>query len=189
VHWTGGSLNPARSFGPCVATRSFPGTHWIYWVGPLLGATVASGLFYLFKFLHYETANPGQDGEAPRGPYTEAERLGSSIHKYPDFSSGSVTSQAGGVMSDSSRRYLYMPNPEPADVEIAMARDTWQRQPGIEVTDASPSLTRPGAMNGGHVAWRGYIPQSGHAIGSNAAPGQNQGNERGRFARTLSSGV
>lgn len=28
VYFTGGSLNPARSFGPCVALKSFPGYHW-----------------------------------------------------------------------------------------------------------------------------------------------------------------
>lgn len=31
VFWTGGSLNPARSLAPCVATYSFTKTHWIYW--------------------------------------------------------------------------------------------------------------------------------------------------------------
>ncbi len=30
VFFTGGSLNPARSFGPCVATREFDPEHWIY---------------------------------------------------------------------------------------------------------------------------------------------------------------
>ena len=30
VYYTGGSLNPARSFGPCVANKSFPSEHWIY---------------------------------------------------------------------------------------------------------------------------------------------------------------
>lgn len=56
-----GSLNPARSFGPCVATRSFPGYHWIYWLGPVLGTALAYGLYKLLKFGEYETANPGQD--------------------------------------------------------------------------------------------------------------------------------
>lgn len=32
VYFTGGSLNPARSFGPCVILATFPGYHWIYWL-------------------------------------------------------------------------------------------------------------------------------------------------------------
>ena len=28
VYYTGGSLNPARSFGPCVAAASFQDYHW-----------------------------------------------------------------------------------------------------------------------------------------------------------------
>ncbi|KAB5571949.1 aquaporin-like protein [Coniochaeta sp. 2T2.1] len=61
VYYTGGSLNPARSLGPAVASRSFPGYHWIYWLGPLLGALLASAFYYLVKFLRYEDVNPGQD--------------------------------------------------------------------------------------------------------------------------------
>lgn len=61
VYYTGGSLNPARSFGPCVANRSFPHEHWIYWVGPCLGSLLASGFFWFIKSSAYETANPGQD--------------------------------------------------------------------------------------------------------------------------------
>ena len=61
VYYTGGSLNPARSFGPCVANRSFPNDHWVYWIGPLLGAIVAAGFFWFIKASEYETANPGQD--------------------------------------------------------------------------------------------------------------------------------
>lgn len=61
VYYTGGSLNPARSFGPCVANKFFPPEHWIYWVGPFLGSLLASGFFWLIKSGEYETANPGQD--------------------------------------------------------------------------------------------------------------------------------
>lgn len=63
IYYTGGSANPARSFGPNVAAGKFESTHWIYWVGPGLGATLAS-LFYKFiKVLEYETANPNQDAK------------------------------------------------------------------------------------------------------------------------------
>jgi hypothetical protein len=58
VFWTGGSLNPARSFGPAVVVRSFESYHWIYWIGPLVGATVAAALYKLIKSLEYESANP-----------------------------------------------------------------------------------------------------------------------------------
>ncbi|GAB7354561.1 hypothetical protein MBLNU459_g5015t1 [Dothideomycetes sp. NU459] len=63
VYFTGGSLNPARSFGPAVYNLSFPSYHWIYWVGPFFGSVVAAGFYKLIKFLEYETANPGQDEE------------------------------------------------------------------------------------------------------------------------------
>jgi aquaporin related protein len=63
VMFTGGSLNPARSFGPDVVLGTFDNYHWIYWVGPCLGAIVAV-LFYRFiKMLEYETANPGADSD------------------------------------------------------------------------------------------------------------------------------
>lgn len=61
VFYTGGSLNPARSFGPAVASTDFPGYHWIYWVGPTLGAVVAAGFYRFVKFFDYEQVNPGQD--------------------------------------------------------------------------------------------------------------------------------
>ncbi|KAL8731251.1 MAG: hypothetical protein Q9181_004351 [Wetmoreana brouardii] len=76
VYYTGGSVNPARTFGPCVVLHSFYHYHWvspvfpsqptaplqpIYWLGPFLGALLASGFFKFIKMLEYETANPGQD--------------------------------------------------------------------------------------------------------------------------------
>ena len=46
---TGGSMNPARSFGPAVASNFFEG-HLVYWIGPIIGA-VAAALLYDWLFL------------------------------------------------------------------------------------------------------------------------------------------
>ncbi|KAF3928061.1 Aquaporin-4 [Arthrobotrys entomopaga] len=63
VYYTGGSLNPARSFGPAVVLHSFDGYHWIYWIGPFLGSALATGFYKFIKILEYETANPSQDAD------------------------------------------------------------------------------------------------------------------------------
>jgi aquaporin related protein len=61
VFYTGGSVNPARSFGPCVVTHTFVSYHWIYWIGPILGAFVASAFYMLMKALEYESVNSQAD--------------------------------------------------------------------------------------------------------------------------------
>jgi aquaporin related protein len=68
VYYTGGSLNPARSFGPAAVTHDFMGNHWIYWVGPFIGTILAVVTYWLFKALEYEMANPGQDGDTENDP-------------------------------------------------------------------------------------------------------------------------
>src|ERR1700742_4782451 len=61
VYFTGAGMNPARAFGPAVINHSFPGYHWIYWVGPLLGSLVAAAFYHILEFFDWKTANPGQD--------------------------------------------------------------------------------------------------------------------------------
>jgi len=42
--FTGASMNPARTFGPALATRHWA-NHGVYWVGPLFGGIVAGYLY------------------------------------------------------------------------------------------------------------------------------------------------
>lgn len=53
---TGGSMNPARSFGPAVVSHIFEG-QLVYWVGPLLGG-IAAALLYDRLFLPRELEPP-----------------------------------------------------------------------------------------------------------------------------------
>ena len=39
--FTGGALNPARAFGPALASRHWT-NHGVYWVGPLAGGVLAA---------------------------------------------------------------------------------------------------------------------------------------------------
>ncbi|KAF4471243.1 aquaporin [Fusarium albosuccineum] len=74
VQFTGGSLNPARSFGPCVVTKTFDSEHWIYWVGPFVGSLIAVCFYWFIKTLEYEMANPGADGDDANDPTKNPEK-------------------------------------------------------------------------------------------------------------------
>ncbi|XP_032149896.1 aquaporin-6 isoform X1 [Sapajus apella] len=49
IHFTGCSMNPARSFGPAVIIGKFT-VHWVFWVGPLTGALLASLIYNFILF-------------------------------------------------------------------------------------------------------------------------------------------
>ncbi|KFZ61501.1 Aquaporin-5, partial [Antrostomus carolinensis] len=46
IYFTGCSMNPARSFGPAVIVRRFSPAHWVFWVGPIVGACLAALLYF-----------------------------------------------------------------------------------------------------------------------------------------------
>jgi MIP family channel proteins len=45
--FTGGSMNPARSFGPAVTTGLWK-NHWLYWLGPITGSLLAA---FIYQFV------------------------------------------------------------------------------------------------------------------------------------------
>lgn len=67
-------MNPARSLGPSVISHSFPVYHWIYYVGPLIGSLIATGLYSLLKAFDYTSVVLGQDSSdeqaSPKLPVT-----------------------------------------------------------------------------------------------------------------------
>lgn len=54
------SMNPARSFGPAVASNTWD-SHWVYWAGPVAGALLAAALYELLR----EPRSPGVAAEEP----------------------------------------------------------------------------------------------------------------------------
>ncbi|XP_077340437.1 aquaporin-5-like [Lithobates pipiens] len=44
IYFTGCSMNPARSFGPALIVGNFT-SHWIFWIGPMVGAILASLIY------------------------------------------------------------------------------------------------------------------------------------------------
>ncbi|XP_075517855.1 putative aquaporin TIP-type [Primulina tabacum] len=60
--FSGGSMNPARSFGPAVASGDFSEI-WIYWIGPLIGGALA-GLVYGEVFIGSHAPVPTSDDYA-----------------------------------------------------------------------------------------------------------------------------
>lgn len=61
--WTGCGMNPARAFGPSVTSAKFHPYHWIYWVGPYLGAVIAVSFYTLLKAFDYGSVVLGQDSD------------------------------------------------------------------------------------------------------------------------------
>lgn len=115
--------------------HSFPGYHWIYWLGPLLGTLLAVGFYRFVKLLEYETANPGQDFNEQ-----EAEHF--------DFDEDNAASAA-----DVARPVV----PQDSISSTIDRRDTQQmpdyadRRPQSSGAYGSPQVGYGGPPNAGHV--------------------------------------
>ncbi|KAK4479239.1 hypothetical protein RD792_014750 [Penstemon davidsonii] len=64
--FSGASMNPARAFGPALVGWRWS-DHWIYWVGPFIGAGLA-GVIYEFGIIQSETAPPHTGLHQPLAP-------------------------------------------------------------------------------------------------------------------------
>ncbi|EGG05742.1 uncharacterized protein MELLADRAFT_26257, partial [Melampsora larici-populina 98AG31] len=65
VAYTGCGMNPSRALGPSVVARDFGTSHWIYWIGPMIGSLFAVGFYMVLKALKYEEIALNQDSSEP----------------------------------------------------------------------------------------------------------------------------
>ena len=61
--FTGAAMNPARAFGPELATKDWTGW-WIYWIGPITGAVLAS---WLYEYLYLRPTKSPAAAESQSG--------------------------------------------------------------------------------------------------------------------------
>jgi aquaporin Z len=61
--FTGAAMNPARAFGPELAGKLWT-SWWVYWIGPILGALIASSLY---EYLYLRPTKPAVVGTPESG--------------------------------------------------------------------------------------------------------------------------
>uniref|UniRef100_A0A670KI55 Aquaporin-2 n=1 Tax=Podarcis muralis TaxID=64176 RepID=A0A670KI55_PODMU len=88
IYYTGCSMNPARSFGPAVIVGEFD-NHWVFWLGPMAGAVVASLLYHYALFPHAKTLSErlaifkGYEMVICDGPPVELKSLAQAVREVP----------------------------------------------------------------------------------------------------------
>ncbi|KAG8407333.1 Aquaporin-1 [Metarhizium acridum] len=112
TNYTGTSINPARSFGPaCI--QGFVGYHYIYWVGPLMGSLLAFAVYWVLKWLEYQSANPGQDDDdVERGlPPVGATTFTQQQHQKPSHRSTNSEASDGTLPATGAKDHRHDPMP------------------------------------------------------------------------------
>ncbi|KAF2872783.1 aquaporin-like protein [Massariosphaeria phaeospora] len=147
VFFTGGSLNPARTFGPCVVTRNFPGYHYIYWFGPTMGTLLAFGMYKIVKSVEYQTVNPGQD-------FDDHEAALFQPPEHPEFAQQVERPNVAAIAAEEAIRVASRSSKESKGGESSGAgiMSRMESQPGQTWAPASPTTlhddhTRAGAGN------------------------------------------
>lgn len=141
VYFTGGSLNPARSFGPCVVLHEFPGYHWLYWVGPCLGGIVAALFYHFVKILEYETANPGADFNElgmQRFAFDEENAATGADVQRPDLASPPLAPTVAGYRGRSASTRTRHLSPSPMGIDMNLSDST--SQPAVHEKSSSDLL-------------------------------------------------
>lgn len=211
VYFTGGSLNPARSFGPALVEHDFSGHHWIYWIGPILGSLVAAGFYKFIKGLEYETANPGQDGshEETKQRLMDAGVSADDAHVQAQGMTGKRGGGENGGIDGTSMAHGQGRLNQPNDAMYGSGlRNTTSAGPGPLPNSGSDAAHntqagqpndvglagRVGSTKGGSVAAGGaandisasHADPAGERLGGFVA-GDHE--PRSRFARTARSGI
>jgi len=73
IPWTGCGINPARVLGAAIVQNTWDSSaHWLYWVGPAIGSTVAAFVFYILYGRRYGGMHPSRVLKEERAGYDHA---------------------------------------------------------------------------------------------------------------------